>query len=181
MDWKGLRRSVLIAGEGQPPASTIAGNHDPFLDAGTCQVVRLRRRRGEAETPTSNQSPCGAQDRRMLGSAALHACPFAFLLGQARARLRPGGYCRRSRNGGPQTFLPAACGVAQRGAQHGPSSSTQTQDPRGADDTELPQARPHQAGSRGGGEIKAGNLTRCPMTQAMTTIARRAPGGHRPT
>ena len=34
--------------------------------------------------------------------------------------------------------------------------------PRGADDTELPQARPHQAGSRGGGEIKAGYLTRCP-------------------
>ena len=32
--------------------------------------------------------------------------------------------------GGPQTCLPAACGVAQRGAQHGPSSSTQAQDPR---------------------------------------------------
>ena len=40
------------------------------------------------------------------------------------------GYCRHSGNGGPQTCLPAACGVAQRGAQHGPSSSTQTQDPR---------------------------------------------------
>ena len=38
------------------------------------------------------------------------------------------GLCRRSGNGGPQTCLPAACGVAQRGAQHGPSSSTQTQD-----------------------------------------------------
>ena len=43
MDWKGARRSVLIAGEGQPPASMIAGNHDPFLHAGTCQVVRLPR------------------------------------------------------------------------------------------------------------------------------------------
>ena len=31
---------------------------------------------------------------------------------------------------GPQTCVPAACGVAQRGAQRGPSSSTQTQDPR---------------------------------------------------
>ena len=50
--------------------------------------------------------------------------------GQVRARLGPGGYCRRSGNGGPQTCLPAACGVAQRGAQHGPSSPTQTQDPR---------------------------------------------------
>src|SRR3954465_14256636 len=38
--------------------------------------------------------------------------------------------CRRSGNGGPQTCLPAAWGVAQKGAQHGPSSSTQTQDPR---------------------------------------------------
>ena len=38
--------------------------------------------------------------------------------------------CRRSGNGGPQTCLPAACGVAQRGAQHSPSSPTQTQDPR---------------------------------------------------
>ena len=38
--------------------------------------------------------------------------------------------CRLSGNGGPQTFLPAACGVAQRGAQRGPSSPTQTQDPR---------------------------------------------------
>ena len=49
---------------------------------------------------------------------------------QARAHLGPGGYCRRSGNGGPQTCLPAACGVAQRGAQHVPSSSTQIQDPR---------------------------------------------------
>ena len=38
--------------------------------------------------------------------------------------------CRRSGNGGPQTCMPAACGVAQRGAQHDPSSPTQTQDPR---------------------------------------------------
>ena len=34
--------------------------------------------------------------------------------------------------------------------------------PRGADDTELPQARPRQAGSRGGGENKEGYLARCP-------------------
>ena len=65
-----------------------------------------------------------------MGPAALRTCPLASLLSQVRARLGPGGYCRRSGNGGPQTCLPAACGVAQRGAQHGPSSSTQTQDPR---------------------------------------------------
>ena len=83
-----------------------------------------------ARMPTSNQPPRGAQGRRLLGPAALHSCPFASLLGQVRARLGPGGYCRRSGNGGPQTCLPAACGVAQRGAQHDPSSSTLTQDPR---------------------------------------------------
>ena len=38
--------------------------------------------------------------------------------------------CRRSRNKGTQTCLPAACGVAQGVAQHGPSSSAQVQDPR---------------------------------------------------
>ena len=83
-----------------------------------------------AKAPTSNQPPRGAQGRRLLGPAALHSCPSASLHGQVRARLGPGGYCRHSGNGGPQTCLPVACGVAQRGAQHGPSSSTQTQDPR---------------------------------------------------
>lgn len=57
------------------------------------------RRHGEAQSPTSDQSPCGAQGRRLVGPAALRACPFAFLLGQARARLGPEGYCRRSGNG----------------------------------------------------------------------------------
>ena len=37
--------------------------------------------------------------------------------------------CRRSGNGGPQTCLPAACGMAQVQAQCGPSSSTRAQDP----------------------------------------------------
>ena len=38
--------------------------------------------------------------------------------------------CRHSGNGGTQTCLPAACGVAQGVAQYGPSSSTHAQDPR---------------------------------------------------
>ena len=45
--------------------------------------------------------------------------------------------------------------------------------PRGADDAELPQAQPRQAGSRGGREIKAG-VPRL-VTQAMTIETRRAP------
>ena len=39
-------------------------------------------------------------------------------------------YCLRSGNGGPQTCMPAACSVAQVGAQCSPASSTQAQDPR---------------------------------------------------
>ena len=60
----------------------------------------------------------------------LRSCPSASLHGQVRERLGPGGYCRCSGNGGPQTCLPVACGVAQGVAQYGPSSSTHAQDPR---------------------------------------------------
>lgn len=60
----------------------------------------------------------------------VRTCPFASLLSHVRARLGPGGYCLRFGNGGPQTCLPAACGVAQVAAQHGPSSSARAQDPR---------------------------------------------------
>ena len=92
--------------------------------------MQLPRRHGEAEPPTSNQPPCGAQGRRLLGPAALRPCPSASLHRQVQARLGPGGYCRRSGNGGPQTCLPAACSVAQGAAQHGPSSSARAQDSR---------------------------------------------------
>ena len=65
-----------------------------------------------------------------MGPATLRTCPFASPLSQVRARLGPGGYCRHSGNGGTQTFVSAACGVAQGVAQYGPSSSTYAQDPR---------------------------------------------------
>ena len=48
-------------------------------------------------------------------------------------------------------------------------------EPHGADDRKLPQEQPRQAGSRGGGEIKAGVPREVPVTQAMTIEARRAP------
>ena len=63
-----------------------------------------------------------------------------------------------------------ACGL-RRGSKGGPARPIFTNTnprpsrgakPRGADDAELPQERPRQAGSRGGGEIKAGYLARCP-------------------
>ena len=80
-----------------------------------------------------------------------------------------------------------ACGL-WRGSSGGParpifiiSSSRPSRGakPRGADDTKLPQRQPHQAGLRGGGEIKAGVPREEPVTQAMTIETRRAPGGRR--
>src|SRR4051812_223491 len=65
--------------------------------------------------------------------------------------------------------LPA-CGL-RRGSKGGParpifintdSRPSRGAKPREADNTELPQARPHQVGSQGGGEVKAGYLTRYP-------------------
>ena len=94
--------------------------------------------------------------------------------------------CQRSGNGGPQTCLPAACGVAQVVAQYDPSSSAQDSrpsrgaKPRGADDIGLPREWPRRAGSRGGGEIKARVPREVLVTQAMTIETRRAPGGCRP-
>ena len=127
-----------------------------------------------AKAPTSNQPPRCAQGRRLLGPAALRSCPSASLHGQVRARLGPGGYCRRSGNGGPQTCLPAACGVAQRGPskahlhQHRPKTLARGQASRGGQ---------HGASS---GTASSGWLARrqrdqggvpheVPVTQAMTT------------
>ena len=78
--------------------------------------------------------------------------------------------------------LPA-CGL-RHGSRSGPihpifinSSSRLSRGakPRGADGARLPQERPHQAGSRGGGEIKAGVPRKVLVTQAMTIETRRAP------
>ena len=74
----GSAPSSFIVGEGQPAIPTITGNDGFSLRAaGTRQVGRLPTRRGEAETPTSNQSPCVDQGRRLLGPAALRTCPLA--------------------------------------------------------------------------------------------------------
>ena len=110
--------------------------------------------------PTSHQLPRVDQGHRQLGPMALRTCPLASLLSQVRACLGPGGYCQRSGNGGPQTCLPAACGMAQPVPQYSPSSSTNTQDPCRADNAKPSQQRPRQAGSRGGREIKARGTSR---------------------
>ena len=92
---------------------------------------------------------------------------------------------RRSGNGGPQTCLPAAHDVALLAGPYDPSSPTRHSrpsrgaKPREADDRKLPQMRPHDAGSRGGGGIKARVPREDPMMQYMTIETRRAPGGRR--
>ena len=50
--------------------------------------------------------------------------------------------------------------------------------PREVDDARPPQGQPHQASSRGVERSRKGTPREVPMTQAMTTEARRAPGGH---
>ena len=50
--------------------------------------------------------------------------------------------------------------------------------PHEADDARPPQGRPHQAGSRGAERSRRGTPREVPVMQAMTTGARRAPGGH---
>ena len=78
--------------------------------------------------------------------------------------------------------LPA-CGL-WRGSSGGPARpifiNSSSRPSRGAkpcrvDDRKLPQRQPHQAGSRGGGEIKAGVPREEPVTQAIKIETRRAP------
>ena len=104
------------------------------------------------------------QGRRRLGPAALRTCPFASPGSQVRARLGPGGYCRRSGNGGPQTCLPTAHGVAVLAGLYGPSSPTRHSRPsRGVKPREADDTRPPRSGLTRlprEEEIKAGQTSR---------------------
>ena len=51
MDWKGSRRSVHIAGGGQPSASMIIGNHDPFCMQGLVKSCSCRGIMGKQGRP----------------------------------------------------------------------------------------------------------------------------------
>ena len=51
MDWKGSSRFVLIAGGGQPSASTIAGNHDSFRMQGLVKLNGCRGIMGKQRRP----------------------------------------------------------------------------------------------------------------------------------
>ena len=120
----------------------------------------MPRQHGEAERPTSNQPPRSDQGRRLLEPAALRTCPLASLLSQVRACLGPGGYCRRPGNGGAQTCLPAARGVAPSTAWYGPASVATTQDPREADDTKTSLGAVSLGWLPRSGDINAGCTSR---------------------
>ena len=83
----------------------------------------------EKQTPTSNQYPRGAQGRRLLGPAALRACP------RFSTKPSPGAPWARGllsafwEWGSPDLL---ACGLrhGSKEAQRSPSSSTRVQDPR---------------------------------------------------
>ena len=135
----------------RPPRSQVIMTHfcmQGLVKSSSCQgSVWKRRRRHPINRHTATEATGFWGPRR----SALD--PLASPRCQARARLGPEGYCRCSGNGGPQTCLPMACGVAQVVAQYGPSSSAQDSrpsrgaKPRVADEVELPQARSRQAGS----------------------------------
>ena len=94
--------------------------------AEVCQVAAINPSNDTAITFNASDKP---KFRTVRAPAALVLSPIVdgFRLTKV---LMDGGICRRSGNGGPQTCLPAACGVAQAVAQYGPSTSTQAQDPR---------------------------------------------------
>ena len=204
MNWKGARRSVLITGEGQPSAPTIAGNHDPLCMQGLVRSVQLPRLHGEVEAPTSSQPPRGAQGRRLLGPAALRTCPFASPLSQVRSRLGPGGYCRCSGNGVPRLacLRPAAWlkgrpsmahlhqhelktlarGQASRGGRQGSSSGTASSGwlaRRRRDQGRVPREVPMRQAmtTKGAGRAPARAVSTFPLVQREQAQARASSKG----
>ena len=136
--------------------------------------------RAVAKAPTSNQPPRGARGRRLLGPAALCSCPSASLHGQVRARLGPGATVGILGTGVPRL----ACLRPAAWLKGGPSTAHLHQHrPK-----TLARGQASRCGRRGAssGTASPGWLARrqrdqggvpreVPMTQAMTTEARRAP------
>ena len=129
MDWKGSRRSITIAGGGQPSASTIAGNHDSFRTQGLVKLNGCRGIMGKRRRPRPINRHAAPKAAGCWGPGASHL-PLRF-----SAKPSPGAPWAQGllsvflEWGSPD--LPA-CGLPRgsSGGQHGPSSSAQAQDPR---------------------------------------------------
>ena len=164
MNWRSSRSPVLIAGEGQPPSTMTSGNNDPYLCIqGLVKSCSCRGVVGSAYTHV--QSTAMRRPRPQAVRARGASClPLRFSAKPSpRAPWAQGLLSAFWERGSPD--LPAY--GLRRGSSGGPvrpsfisSSSRPSQGvkPCGADDRRLPQEQPHQAGSRGGGEIKAGYL-----------------------
>src|SRR3954468_12168731 len=89
----------------------IPNNHDTICMHGLVQSARSSRHHGEAETPTSNQPPRGAQGRRLLGPAALRPCPSPLGTTKSMRALGPGATVGVLGTGVPRLacLRPAAC------------------------------------------------------------------------
>ena len=115
-------------------------------------VWKVLFKAGEVPPPTTEDRGLNAK-RHANSVSILHftRCAFVGVLGTGVPRLAslwPAAWLK----GGPAR--PIFINTSSR-----PSRGAE---PHGADDKELPQARPRQAGSRGGGEFKVGYLARCP-------------------
>ena len=89
-----------------------------------CQIRTVAKAYGEVEASTTRRVPCAIKPTGFGGPRRFTLVALASPGSQVRARLGPGGYCRRSGNQGTQTCLPAAQGVAPSLARDGPSSPT---------------------------------------------------------
>ena len=77
---KGLGESGVSGSEGKERGSRARRRKAVKANAARASlfsVGQLLRKRGEAETPTSNQPPRVNQGRRLLGPTTLRTCPLA--------------------------------------------------------------------------------------------------------
>ena len=127
----GSSPSPFIAEEGQPTPPTITCNDGfPCMSQGLVKSGSCRGSVGKRRCSHPLNRHVSTKVARFEGPRRSALDPLASPRSQARARLGPGGYYRRSGNGGPQTCLPVAHGVAVLAGPYGPCSSTRNQDPR---------------------------------------------------
>ena len=136
--------SPFIAREGQPAPPTIAGNDGfPCMSQGLVKSSSCRGSMGKRRRPRPINHHASTEAAGFWVPRCSELDPWL------RREAKPGGYCRRSGNGGPQTCLPAAHGVAKPAGRTAHLHQQGIQDPREADDARPPREWPSQAGSRG--------------------------------
>ena len=135
MNFCSISMPPLIAGGGQPPASTIAGNDGFYActrDSSSRAVAEAAWGSGDANVP----SIATRQPRpQAVGARGAPHLPLGFTSKPSLSAPWARGLLSASWGRGTQTCLPAAQGVVPPAAWYDPSLSATTQDPREADDT----------------------------------------------